>query len=128
MTHTAPLCRNNSNDSNTTNIASDNSPVGRFMNLFADADPNQPLAYCDNCREPTQKDMEILGARRRVPILCRCRIETNEREKKESELRDLRRRLERFKVYSLMDNRFEVSTFENWQHRRKRQIKGHMYM
>ena len=54
---------------------------------------------------------------RRVPIACRCRSEAYERDKKVMEQQDLRRRLERFKAYSLMDNRFEVSTFENWAHR-----------
>jgi len=61
--------------------------------------------------------MEILGVMRRVPVVCRCRSEAYEREKKATELNDLRRRLEKFKAYSLMDSRFEASTFENWEHR-----------
>ena len=54
---------------------------------------------------------------RRVPVMCQCSAEKNEREKRESEQRDLIRRLERFQAYSLMDNRFEISTFDNWIHR-----------
>jgi len=87
------------------------------MNLFADADFTQPLAHCETCNTPTQKDKEMLGVMRRLPILCRCQSEAYESEKQAEELIDLRRRLERFKAYSLMDNRFELSTFENWSHR-----------
>lgn len=89
----------------------------KLFTLFTDADFNQPLTHCDNCHTPTQKDMEMLGIMRRVPVACRCRVEANERDKKVTEQRELRRRLERFKSYSLMDSRFEVSTFENWAHR-----------
>ena len=113
MTPTEPLYPANDSGGRASGVL----PIGKLMNLFADADFNQPLTRCDNCHDPTQKDMEILGVMRRVPVLCRCRTEANEREKKESELRDLRRRLERFKAYSLMDSRFEASTFENWSHR-----------
>jgi len=76
-----------------------------------------PFAHCDNCNDPTQADIMLLGKMRRVPVICRCQSEAIEKEKKESEQRELRRRLERFKAYSLMDNRFEASTFENWSHR-----------
>jgi len=115
MTHTAQSCR--TSDSAIAK-STDNDPlVGKFMNLFADADLSQPLTHCEVCHTPTQKDMEMFGIIRRVPIVCRCRSEAYEREKKEAEQKDLMRRLERFKAYSLMDNRFEVSTFENWSHR-----------
>jgi len=93
------------------------SDADKLITLFSDTDFSQPLTCCDNCREPTQKDMEILGVMRRVPVTCQCRTEAYEREKKAAEIKDLRRRLERFKAYSLMDNRFELSTFENWTQR-----------
>jgi len=88
-----------------------------LINRFSNADLTQPVTCCETCRDPTQKDMKILGVMRRVPVVCRCRSEAYEREKKATELKDLRRRLEKFKAYSLMDNRFEASTFENWEHR-----------
>jgi len=84
------------------------------MMIFTDADFSLPFTCCDICHKPTQKDIEILGIMRRVPISCQCRSEANEHVKNRSDEQDLRRRLERFKAYSLMDNRFEVSTFENW--------------
>ncbi|MCL2422259.1 MAG: hypothetical protein FWD03_10415, partial [Defluviitaleaceae bacterium] len=113
MTPTEPLYPANDSGGRASGVL----PIGKLMNLFADVDFNQTLTLCENCHDPTQRDMEILGVMRRVPVLCRCHTEANEREKKESELRDLRRRLERFKAYSLMDSRFEASTFENWSHR-----------
>ena len=85
--------------------------------LFAETDLSIPPDRCGNCGGPVQLDLEILGIMRRVPVMCRCRIESDEQEKKEAEHRELRRRLERFKAYSLMDGRFERSTFENWSHR-----------
>jgi len=85
--------------------------------LAQTADPDKPLAVCKDCHTPTQKDIEILDVLRRVPVMCRCRIESYEREQKDAEQTELRRRLERFKSYSLMDSRFESSTFENWAHR-----------
>jgi DNA replication protein DnaC len=85
--------------------------------MFSNVDFSQPYARCTDCNTPTQKDIEILGVLRRVPVSCQCRQEAAEREKQAAEQRDLRRRLEKFKAYSLMDSRFEASTFENWQHR-----------
>jgi DNA replication protein DnaC len=109
-TPTASLCQiKNSSDNELS--------IGDLIVRFPVADLNQPVAYCSNCRNPTQKDVEIFGVKKRVPILCPCRAEANEREKKATELRDLRRRLDKFKTYSLMDSRFETSTFENWKHR-----------
>ena len=77
----------------------------------------EPLACCKICNTPNQKDVDLFGIIRRVPVVCQCRSEANEHENKATEQVDLRRRLERFKAYSLMDNRFEMSTFENWEHR-----------
>jgi len=91
--------------------------INKFANIFSDADLNVPLTRCDDCHDPTQKDVELFGFRRRVPVMCRCRSEEYDREERESEQRDVLRRLERFKAYSLMDSRFETSTFENWTHR-----------
>ena len=110
MTPTAQSCR-------IRDSADNDSTVGKLMTRFSDADLSQPVTLCNDCHEPTQKDIELLGTVRRVPVVCRCRSEAYEREKKVAEMQDLRRRLERFKAYSLMDNRFEASTFENWTHR-----------
>jgi DNA replication protein DnaC len=89
----------------------------KLADLFSDADFSRPITLCGDCNSPTQKDIELFGVTRRVPVICQCFAETDEREKKAAEERALRRRLERFKAYSLMDSRFEASTFENWEHR-----------
>ena len=115
MTPTVQSCRINDSTDRTSN--DNESSIGKLINLFADADFTQPLARCEICNTPTQKDKELFGVMRRLPIVCRCKSEAYEREKITDEQIDLRRRLERFKAYSLMDNRFEVSTFENWSHR-----------
>jgi len=73
--------------------------------------------FCPTCRDPTQKDILLRGVKKRVPVMCQCSIEADAREKAAMEHRDLRRRLERFKAYSLMDNRYRLSTFKNWEHR-----------
>jgi len=92
-------------------------PTTAIFPFFSDANFEEACTRCADCGTPTQKDIEILGVMRRVPLSCKCRQEANERENKASEERDLKRRLERFKAYSLMDNRFETSNFENWVHR-----------
>lgn len=104
------LCKTKGSTDN--NIA-----IGKLRNFFSDVDFGKPITRCDICHDPTQKDIEILGVMRRVPVVCRCCFEASEHEKKESEQQDLKRRLEKFKAYSLMDNRFEISSFENWSHR-----------
>jgi len=88
-----------------------------LFHKFTDVDFSQPVTVCDNCHSPTQMDMNTLGVLRRVPIMCKCRSQAYEQEQKDAQLRELRRRLEKFEAYSLMDNRFKVSTFENWEHR-----------
>jgi DNA replication protein DnaC len=88
-----------------------------MLTRFSGVNFSKPVEYCDNCKTPTQKDIKLLGIQRRVPVQCKCRAAAYEREQKEFEMRDLQRRLERFRAYSLMDDRFEASTFENWEHR-----------
>ena len=112
MTPTENLCRDGDGGA-----GSNNASIGKMMNIFADNDFSKPVNHCETCHDPTQTDIEILGRLRRVPVLCRCRSEAYEQQKKEAELKDLRRRLSKFKAYSLMDNRFEASTFESWEHR-----------
>ena len=85
--------------------------------LSAAADFGQPPKQCDVCGEAMYKDMEIQGILRRLPSPCKCRrdrIKENERLAAEDVENNFKRHLDRFKAYSLMDGRFELSTFENW--------------
>jgi len=101
----------------TNDCSSSDKTISGIMARFMNVDSALPVTHCEACGTPTQRDIEILGLMRRVPILCQCRSDELAHEKKIAEMNDLRRRLERFKAYSLMDSRFEVSTFTNWQHR-----------
>lgn len=69
---------------------------------------------CDKCGEPIQKIVELLGAKRKVPIVCRCR----KKELKEKEERDLnlekQERLKSLMKNSLMEKSFFEKTFEDW--------------
>lgn len=74
----------------------------------------EPVQICEKCLSPIQMDIEILGTVRRMPVMCKCRMratkENEDRERREA----FQRRLDKFKAYSLMDERFSESTFENW--------------
>ena len=78
------------------------------------ADFNMPIAKCADCLGPLGKDIEINGAKRRVPVICRCKSEAGRKADERMLARDLERRLDRFKAYSLMDAGFSASTFEAW--------------
>ncbi len=72
------------------------------------------LMICDVCGEPKEREFELLGKRRRVRVMCKCRAEEYEREKQRRENLEKQRKLERLKAHSLMDRKFEDSTFDNW--------------
>ena len=80
-------------------------------------DQTQSLPLCNNCGNPTRKDVVLLGKMYRMPLACLCRIEAQRLEEERFKAMDLQRRLDRFRIYSLMDSRFSNCTFENWTHR-----------
>jgi len=110
MTHTEILHRGNSDTEHEVSI---------FQVIASDAsgDFSQPLPHCKTCGDPLRKDIMILDAKRRVPVICRCRSDELRREEEAEKEKNLRRRLDKFRAYSLMDERFATSTFENWKHR-----------
>ena len=59
-------------------------------------------------------DIEIGGTMRRVPISCPCKAEEMRKEEELDKQREMQRRLDKYKAYSIMDGRFEHSTFEKW--------------
>lgn len=69
---------------------------------------------CKNCGEPIQKDIELMGSIRRVPILCTCKKEEMENKKNIEEAKEKQYRLQRLINNSLMDKKFTKETFENW--------------
>ena len=83
----------------------------------ANADFNKPCNTCTACGEFTQRDVNIQGVIRRLPRACKCRREYLQQQEAENErlkAKDIQRRLDKYKAYSLMDDRFLHSTFENW--------------
>ena len=78
------------------------------------ADFNMPIARCGNCGGLLGKEIELLGMKRRVPVTCPCRAEVKRLADERMQARDVQRRLDRFRAYSLMDAYFAASTFEAW--------------
>lgn len=61
--------------------------------------------------------MKIMGVLKRFPVVCKCRIMELKSIKQLEEHNTIQKRLNKFKAYSLMDERFLKSTFENWKFR-----------
>jgi len=80
-------------------------------------DTTKPLPTCSKCGNPTGKDVMLMGRMYRMPLACLCKIEEQRLEEERFKAMDLQRRLDRFRVYSLMDSRFSNCTFENWTHK-----------
>ena len=78
------------------------------------ADFNMPIAKCNNCGGLLGKDIELLGKKRRVPILCQCKAKAQKLDEERMRERELQIKLDKFKAYSLMDANFSISTFESW--------------
>gem|GEM_PF-259334 len=91
--------------------------IATMITLGAKADFNKPIAICENCGFPTEKDLVLLDVMRRVRVMCKCKEEERKREDERAQAAELRRRLNKFRVYSLMDKQFESATFSNWKHR-----------
>lgn len=72
------------------------------------------LMICNNCGEPQQKEIKILGVTRIVPILCRCKKEKKDMQEQEEKVRERQDKLKQLFTNSLMDKKFSDETFENW--------------
>ena len=76
---------------------------------------DEPVPVCPKCGEPKGFDIVILGKLRRMPVMCKCDDERVKKYEMNEKRKEIERRLDRFRSYSLMDKNFEDSTFENWQ-------------
>ena len=72
------------------------------------------LNKCPKCGEPIQKDIEILGSLRRVPVICSCKKKEMAAKKEQEEKQHKQDKLKQLFKNSLMDNKFLSETFENW--------------
>lgn len=69
---------------------------------------------CSKCGEPLYKIIEILGQKRRVPRMCKCRKEEYEKEQERQQNIERQMNVKKLIANSLMDSKFRESTFENW--------------
>ena len=70
------------------------------------------IQYCPVCGKPLEFEREVLGRKRRLPILCDCGKERAARQKEFERLALERKQLNELTGYSLMDSRALASTFE----------------
>lgn len=72
------------------------------------------LVTCKDCGQPQQKEIVILGIKRKVPVLCSCKkkeLEIKNQQQKAAERQD---KIKQLFTNSLMDKKFVGETFENW--------------
>lgn len=69
---------------------------------------------CKVCGERLYTQIEVLGKTRALPIPCFCQREEMEKRYEKEEAEEKQRRLDRLKIYSMMDAHFEKCRFENW--------------
>ena len=72
------------------------------------------LMICSKCGNPIQKEINILGKIRIVPVLCSCRKKELEDKKRSEEVEARQERIKQLFTSSLMDKKFMNETFENW--------------
>jgi len=85
-----------------------------LINLGLNADFSLPLDICTACGDPLQYDVVIMQIKRRVPIKCQCQREVAAQIAEVEKERELHRRLDKYRAYSQMDDRFTESTFANF--------------
>ena len=86
-------------------------------NIAKNAPPMQPgdymgedgLMYCGKCNTRRQKRIELLGELRTVPVMCKCMVDEYEAEK----VRDRKKRIDRARRLSLMEEADAECTFDN---------------
>lgn len=87
-------------------------------NLKSGLDYDEPIKVCEKCGGAIQKDIEILGKVRRVPIVCSCKKSELEKKELEDERKEKQIRLNAIFKNSLMDEKFKQCTFAEWDHKK----------
>lgn len=74
------------------------------------------LRRCGVCNFPKEKKIEVpMLGQRFVPVICKCEHDAFVQEKERERLEEEKRRIDELVKYSLVDNRFKESTFDNAQ-------------
>ncbi|MBA4509160.1 ATP-binding protein [Clostridium sporogenes] len=72
------------------------------------------IKTCDNCGEPVEKIINLLGKERIVPIMCSCKKQKYEVKRIEEENKEKQLRVKSIIKNSLIDEKFKNSRFDNW--------------
>jgi len=70
--------------------------------------------YCPECGEKTSTIVEFMGAKKKVPCMCKCKREEYEKQRELDMKVEQQRKLDRLTEYSLMDKSFMQYTFGNF--------------
>lgn len=81
-----------------------------------ESDFNKAIEICVICKKPVEKDVELFGYARRVPVMCDCKKKKLEDERIQNVRNEKEMRLNQLFKNSLMDSKFKQCTFDNWDH------------
>lgn len=70
--------------------------------------------YCTKCNTRKSVVIELFGKKRKMPCLCKCESDKIKKQELIEENKQKQMRLDKLKINSLMDKKFEQCTFENW--------------
>lgn len=70
--------------------------------------------YCSSCGTRISMIVEFLGKKKRVPVVCKCKLQEQEAVRDMERKKEQQYRLERLMAYSLMDFNFRNCVFENF--------------
>jgi DNA replication protein DnaC len=88
-------------------------PMDLYLSKYDDDDISAPQK-CPSCGG----DMEVIvkiRKMRKFKCLCKCGLEEQKRLEDQQKNKEIKKRLAKYRAYSLMDETFKSSTFENWQ-------------
>lgn len=71
--------------------------------------------YCSKCNTRKSIVVEMFGKKRKMPCLCKCESDKIKEQERIEENKQKQMRLDKLKMNSLMDKKFEQCTFKNWQ-------------
>lgn len=71
--------------------------------------------YCDKCNTRKSVVVKLFGKKRKMPCLCKCEADKIREQERIEESKQKQMRLDKLKMNSLMDKKFEQCTFKNWQ-------------
>ena len=71
--------------------------------------------YCEKCHTRKSVIIELFGQKKKMPCLCKCESDKLKEQELIEENKQKQMRLDKLKVNSLMDKKFEQCTFLNWQ-------------